>query len=184
MWRLLFLFSGIVIIAALVARWWFGIRVLDGEGKRICRCDLDRWIPAPGDESVVHRADQSASEFGKELRLKALADWKNREPKAAAARESAKRFGLAVPPLSAMVAIFAAIVAKIPIFGALAVVLAATGLATLLGVLSLAPELQAITAAARKLREEKIFRNRDDEDAVIRSAIAHSWNQTLRRFCK
>jgi len=179
MWRLLFLFSAISIAAVLIARWWFGLRVLLAEGPRPCRCDLGRWMPAPEDSAVIHRAEETAEEFGKQLRLKALAEWKEHNPKGAASRESSRRFGMAVPPLSGIVALMAVFVAKIPIFGGLAAFLAATSLAAVLGMLSLAPELQAIMAAARKLRENKSFPNRDDEDAVIQCAIAHAWKESI-----
>jgi hypothetical protein len=179
MWRLLLIFSVIGISAALIARWWYGLRVLKAEGSRTCVCDLDRWLPAPGDEALVHRAEGTAEEFGKQLRLKALSEWREREPKAAGARESSKKFGLAVPPLSGIVVILAVMVAKIPVVGAISVVLAATTLAAILGLLSIAPELQAIMRNARELREKKHFPRRDDEEAVIRCAIAHAWKDAL-----
>ncbi len=179
MFRLLFLLSIIPIAAALIARWFFGMRVLAEDGARGCRCDLGTWMPLPGDTAVVHRAEESAAEFGRQLRIKALAEWRDRDPKAATARESSRRFGMAVPPLSAMIAVFAVLVARIPIMGGISVILAATALACVLGVLSLAPELAAITLAARKLREQKSFPRRDDEDAVIRCAVAHAWKETL-----
>ncbi len=184
MWRLLFLFSAVSIAAVLIARWWFGMRVLLTEGARPCRCDLSRWMPAPEDSAVIHRAEETAEEFGKQLRQKALAEWKEFNPKAAASRESSQRFGMAVPPLSGIVALMAVIVAKIPIFGGLAVFLAATSLSAVLGLLSLAPELQAIMSAARKLRENKSFPNRDDEDAVIQCAIAHAWKESIPPILK
>jgi len=179
MWRLLFLFSILPIAAALGARWFFGMRVLAEDGARPCRCDLGTWMPLPDDKAVIHRAEESAAEFGRQLRLKAMAEWRASDPQAAAARESSRRFGMAVPPLSGIVAVFALIVAKIPVMGLLAIVLAATALASVLGVLSMAPELAAITRAARKLREAKSFPRRDDEDAVIRCAVAHAWKETL-----
>ena len=73
MFRLILFLSIIPIIIALVARFWFGIRVLTLEGKRLCRCDLGKWMPEPGDHELIHRAEESASHFGKELRKKALA---------------------------------------------------------------------------------------------------------------
>lgn len=179
MFRLLLILSIFPIVIALVARWWFGVRVLLMEGRRPCRCDLNRWLPSPGDESVIHRAEESAAEFGAQLRLKALADWPVLDPKAAASRENMRRFGLAVPPLSGVVAVFAVLVGKIPVTGAIAILLGATALAALLGILTLPPELTAISRAARKLREDKGFPNRDDEDAVIRCAIAHAWDLSL-----
>ena len=179
MWRLLLILSVLPIVAALIARWSFGLRVLAQEGARPCRCDLGKWLPLPDDEAVIHRAEESAAEFGRQLRLKAMAEWRETDPKAASARESSRRFGMAVPPLSAMVAVMALIVAKIPIIGGIALVLAATALASVLGVLSMAPEMAAITRAARKLRETGSFPRRDDEDAVIRCAVAHAWKESL-----
>lgn len=179
MWRLLFLFSAIPIVAALVVRWYFGLRILADEGKRPCRCDLGTWMPLPEDSAVIHRAEESASEFGRQLRLKALAEWREQDPKAATARENSRRFGMAVPPLSGVIAVFAVLVAKIPIMGGISCLLAATALASALGVLSLAPEIAAITRASQKLRAAKSFPRRDDEDAVIRCAVAHAWKETM-----
>ena len=179
MWRLLLLISALSIAAALLSRWWFGIRVLAEEGARPCRCDLETWMPIATDTAVIHRAEESAAEFGRQLRIKALAEWFASDPKAAAARENSRRFGMAVPPLSGVIAVFAVLAARIPIIGAVSVVLAATALASALGVLSMAPELAAINRAAKKLRESKSFPRRDDEDAVIRCAVAHAWKETL-----
>jgi hypothetical protein len=179
MWRLLFLLSALPIAAGLIARWFFGLRILDEQGARPCRCDLGTWMPLPEDSAVVHRAEESAAEFGRQLRLKALAEWRERDPQAAVARENSRRFGIAVPPFSGIIAVFAVLVAKIPVMGGISVLLAATALASALGVLSLAPELAAITQAARKVRERKSFPQRDDEDAVIRCAVAHAWKETL-----
>lgn len=179
MFRLLLIFSIIPLAIALAARWWFGVRVLALDGGRPCRCDLSRWFPPPGDTAVVHRAEESADEFGRQLRLKALAEWQERDPRAAASRDKTLRFGTAVPPLSGGVAVLAVIVGKIPMLGALAILLAATALATVMSVLVLVPELTAIARTARKMRDAHHFPRRDDEDAVIRCATAHAWNAAL-----
>lgn len=176
MYRILLILSILPIVIAIIARWWFGLRVLSTDGARACRCDLDRWLPAPGDDAAVHRAENSAAEFGRELRLKALADWQTRDPKAAAARESTRRFGLAVPPLSGIVAVMAVLVGKIPIIGALAILLGATALAAVFSLLTLAPELRAIAHSARGVRKNKSFPDEFDELAVIQCAIAHAWD--------
>ena len=179
MWSILLFFSALLIAASLLARWFMGIRVLANEGVRPCRCDLGRWLPAPADDAKVQRADATAAEFGRQLREKALADWAVRDPKAAAARESSRRFGMAVPPLAGIIAIFALLVAKILPVGALAIFFAATALSAAFGLLSLSPELRAIAVAARKTRETRVFVRRDDEDAVITCAVAHAWKETL-----
>lgn len=179
MFRLILFLSLFPIAIALVARWWFGLRLLTTEGSRLCRCDLTNWMPAPGDDAVIHRAEATAGEFGRQLRLKALAEWAEKDPKAAKAREGARRFGLAVPPLSGVVAVFAVIVGKVPVVGAIAILLGATAVATAIGLLSLPAELAAITRAAGKVRKTKGFPRQDDEDAVIRCAIAHAWEAAL-----
>jgi hypothetical protein len=179
MFRLLLMISLLPIAAALIARWWFGLRVLADEGKQNCRCDLAQWMPAPGDTAVMIRAEKSAAEFGHELRLKALAEWRDQDPKAAAAREGTRRFGRAVPPLSVMVAVFALVVGKIPLAGVFAIVACACAVAAVFGMLTLPHELQAITRSAHNMRRQKSFPKQDDEEAVIRCAIAHAWDETV-----
>jgi hypothetical protein len=174
MWRLLLILSILPIAAAMAARWWFGLRVLADEGKRLCRCNPERW-PARQDNAT----EQTAAEFGRQLRLQALEEWKERDPKAAGARENSRRFGMAVPPMSGIIAVFAFIVAKIGLAGAMAVVASATALSCAFGLLSLAPELRAIAVTARKLRNDRGFPRTGDEDAVVNCAIAHAWKETL-----
>lgn len=179
MFRLILFFSLIPLALALLARWWFGARVLAADGNRPCRCDLTRWLPAPGDAAVIHRAEASAAEFGRQLHLKALAAWRDDNPKAAASRDKSRRFGLAVPPLSGLVAVFAVLVGKVPVIGAITILLGATALATVLALLALPAELTAIARTARRIRDENNFPNRDDQDAVIRCASAHAWTKAL-----
>lgn len=178
MFRLLLLLSLLPIAAALIVRWWCGLRVLATDGKLTCRCDLAQWMPPAGDAAVVHRAEKSAAEFGHELRIKALAEWHDEDPKAAAAREGTRRFGKAVPPLSMMIAVFALLVGKVPFAGALAIVVAAIAITAVLGLLSLPIELQAIARAANRIKKQGSFPSRDDEETVIRCAIAHAWSDS------
>jgi len=179
MFRLILIASLIPIIAGLLARWWFGARVLFLDGNRTCRCDLTRWLPEPGDTAVIHRAEGSAAEFGRQLRVKALAEWQEQAPHAVKSREKSYRFGQAVPPLSAIIAVFAVLVGKVPVFGAVTILLGATALATVFGLLALLPELTAIARTTRKITEENHFPNSDERDAVIRCANALSWTSAL-----
>jgi Zn-dependent membrane protease YugP len=78
-----------------------------------------------------------------------------------------------------VVAVFALLVGKIPVMGAIAIPVGATAIAALMGILTLPPELAAIHRAARKVREDRNFPSRDDEDAVIRCATAHAWDAAL-----
>ena len=174
--RLLLIASLIPIAICLAARWWNGTRVLANLDGTACRCDLKRWLPDPEDESTVHRAEDTAGAFGKQLRLKALAEWKSENLRAWRSRENARRFGMAVPPLSAIIAVFAVIVAKIPLIGLLAVPLAATAISTVIGQLSLPGELAAIARYAKRVRNDHAFPDPDHEEAVIRCACAHAWD--------
>lgn len=176
MYRLILLVSLLPLVLAVVARWWYGLRVLSNEGRRVCRITaagpgawLDRWP----DGSVT------AAELGGALRDDALAAWRSEDPRAAGARVRSLRFGMAVPPLSVVIAVFALLVGKIPLAGALAIPIGATALAAAFGLLSLPAELSAVTRAARWFRESRVIRNDEDEDAVIRCAAAHAWEAAL-----
>ena len=179
MYRLILILAILPLVIALVSRWWFGLRVLATEGTRTCRCDLARWMPAPDDDAAVHRAEKSAAEFGRELRIKALAEWQARDPKAAKAREGTRRFGIAVPPLSGVVAVMGLLVGRIPVIGAFAILLGASALAAAFSLLSLPAELRAIAHSARAMRENKSFPAEIDGLAVIQCAMAHAWDAAL-----
>lgn len=177
MFRVLTLIAALPIIVAFLARWWFGMRILSTAGRRQCSCDLSRWESSFGKENLPPAKNGDARIFAELLRKSALADWKTRDPKAAASREAARRFGMAVPPLSLMIAILAIIVGKIPVIGALAIFLLAIAFSVIISYLSISPELKAILVSSRRLRETGIFHRRDDEDAVIQAAAALAWKE-------
>lgn len=179
MFRLLLFFSLLPLMLALIARWWFGTRVLASHGKRLCRCDLKLWTPASDDENSVHRAEESAEKFGNQLRRKALDEWHESDPKSANSREHSRRFGIAVPPLGGVVAVLAVIAGKIPVLGAFAIFIAAVALSTVLGILALPPELLAIARTSKRIREQRAFPFSEDIDAIARCASAHAWEQAL-----
>jgi hypothetical protein len=178
MWRLILFLSIFPPLIAWACRWWFGLRALAADGGRVCRVDLNRWFPQPGGD-VVLRAEEPANSFGFYLRLHALEKWEQDDPKAAASRKSVQRFGLAVPPLSILIAAFAVLVGKITVIGAFAAVLGMLALACVFSLLALPKELRAVARVAMRLREARSFPRSDDEDAVIRCAIAHVWIDSL-----
>ena len=55
MFRLLLFFSLLPLALTLIARWWFGTRVLASCGKRMCRCDLKLWTPVPGERPEIRQ---------------------------------------------------------------------------------------------------------------------------------
>ncbi|QTN31391.1 hypothetical protein HZ994_03290 [Akkermansiaceae bacterium] len=177
MFRFLIILAVLPILAAFAARWWFGMRVLSGAGRRQCSCDLSRWENAFGKTHLPPSKNGDARIFAEMLRNAALADWKTRDPKAAAAREGSRRFGMAVPPLSLMIAVLAIIVGKLPVVGAIAIFLFAIAFSVVISYLSISPELRAILTAARRLRDTGAFHRRDDEDAVIEAASALVWKE-------
>jgi hypothetical protein len=176
MYRLLIIVSLLPIIIAMIVRWWMGKRVLATVGKRGCQCDLTRWFPPGGDNSLIRRSSDNAANFGHELRLMAIEAWREENPQAAKTRANTHRFGAAVPPLATMVAAFALLVGKLPVMGVFAILFAAIALAAAMSLLGLPAELHAITRHAKRIRSEKSFPDPGEEQAVIDCAIAHAWN--------
>jgi hypothetical protein len=177
--RLIFLLSMVPIAVVLALRWWHGTRVLAGESARTCRCDLSKWLPPVDDSSVVHRAEGNAVEFGADLRKKAMDAWEVEHPAAFRARYNARRFGMAVPPLSCLIALLAVIAMRIPPIGLVVIPLAATAVAGVLAVMSLPGELAAIARHIAKVGRDRAFPDRDDEASVFRCAVAHAWDLAL-----
>lgn len=176
--RLLILIAALPIAAAFLVRWWLGLRVLSSEGRRQCSCDLALWEKTFGTENPPPSKSGDARIFAETLRKHALNDWKTRDPKAATSREGVRRFGMAVPPLSLMIVILGIIVGRIPAIWAIPVFLLALACAVIVSYLSIAPELNAMLIAARRLRGSGVFHRRDDEDAVITAATALVWKES------
>lgn len=175
--RFLILLAAVPIIAAFIARWWLGLRVLSSSGRRQCSCDLALWEKSFGVENPPPSKSGDALIFAETLRKAALADWKTREPKAAASREGVRRFGMAVPPLSLLIVILGVVVGRIPAIWAIPVFLLAIAVAIIFSYLSVAPELNAMITASRRLRAGGAFHRRDDEDAVIAATTALVWKE-------
>jgi len=150
MHRLLLVASLIVIAAALAARWWFVLRIL-----------------AQADDEAGNDTTPP-SRRGAELHHAALAQWQCDDAKDAALRNAQLRFGMAVPPLSLLVAIFAAAVGRVPLALALTIPLAATALSVLVGFSGLPRELMALS---RHISGRTGIRA---DDPGIRCALAHA----------
>lgn len=176
----LLLFISLVSLACVLGiRWWQVVRVLETKGSLKCRCDLSVWTPAPGDSSTLHRADGVAGDFGMALRAKALSKWHDEQPKLAGARESVRRFGVAVPPLTLLILIFAVLVGKTPVLMAISVWIAVVVLTTAYSYLGLAPELAAIGREVVKAKKTNSFPVGQDLDSIASCAVAHAWNQAV-----
>ncbi len=166
-------------LLAMAARWWFGTRVLATDGPRTCRAALDRWLPEPERPEAARRADETAHVIGFHLWRHAQREWQQTDAQGAKARSRARRFGIIAPPFSVVIATFALIVGKMHLLGAFAMVIAAIALAALCSTLTLAGELRAVANTANRLRKARTFTNQDDEQAVVRCAMAHAWHQSL-----
>ncbi|MFM2196639.1 MAG: hypothetical protein RLZZ505_71 [Verrucomicrobiota bacterium] len=175
--RFLILLAAVPIIAAFIARWWLGLRVLSSAGRRQCSCDLALWEKSFGAENAPPSKSGDALIFAETLRKAALADWKTREPKAAASREGVRRFGMAVPPFTLLIVILGVIVGRIPAIWAVPAFLFAIAVAVIFSYLSVAPELNAMLTASRRLRASGAFHRRDDEDTVIAATTALVWKE-------
>lgn len=177
MLRLLILLAALPIIAAFIARWWLGLRVLSSAGRQQCSCDLALWEKTFGAENLPPSNSGDAKIFAATLRKSALTDWKTREPKSAASREGVRRFGMAVPPLSLLIVILGILVGRVPVVWAIPVFLTAIAVAIIFSYLSIAPELNAMLVASRRLRASAVFHRRDEEDAVIAATKALVWKE-------
>lgn len=175
--RLLILLAALPIIITLVVRWWFGLRLLKSSAELQCSCNLEKWKQTFDEQHLPPSPSGNLIIFAELFRKSALADWRVRDKKAAIAREGTRRFGMAVPPLTAMVVIVGIFVGRItPSYG-IAIFLIATAFSAVIAYLSIAPEIHAILTTARSLRTSGIFHRRDDEDAVIQAAVAISWKE-------
>lgn len=179
MFRALLIISCLPIALAVAARWWFGLRVLAAIGTRECRVDLTRWPQRTTAENPVIRSQQKINDLGAELREQALVAWRAIDPSLPKIRDNAKQFGLAAPPLSIMIAVFAVVLGKVSVSTALIGVAAITSFAVLLDLLSFPNELRAITFHAQTRLKQGGIPNRDEAVTVLRSAIAHAWQQAL-----
>ena len=160
-------------------RWWYGIRVLATQGPRMCRADLDKWLPQPEDSVVARRSEETAHVIGFHLWQYALRDWEKQDPKAAKARRKTKRLGTVLPPFTVLIVAFMLVLGKVHIVGAFALFFCAIALSALFGYLTLAAELKEVARASNRLRKAGAFRLRDDEDAVVECAMAHAWHQAM-----
>lgn len=175
--RLLILIAALPILITLAVRWWFGLRLLKSSAQLQCHCDLDKWKQTFGEKYLPVSASGDLIIYADLFRKSALADWLVRDKKTAISREGTRRFGMAVPPLTAMIVILGALVQRIPIPYGIAIFLLATAFSAVIAYLSIAPEINAILTTARRLRSSGIFHRRDDEDAVIQAAVAISWKE-------
>lgn len=175
--KLLIILAVIPIVAAFVIRWWYGIRVLASASRTRCTCDLDLWENRLGPVHLPPDRTGDARQHGALLRAAALEEWQQRDPKASKSREGARRFGMAVPPLALMVAILAMLVGRMNPFYLLPAFLLAIAVSVIISYLSITAELNAILITSRRLRETRIYRRRDDEDAVIEAANALAWKE-------
>ncbi len=179
MLRIFLLASILTIAAALIARWWFGRRVLMSDGRRPCRPDRIRWETYLGKNPPLETEEAPAVELGKVLRMAALADWRTRDPKRAKAREGARKFGMAVPPLGLIIAIFAILSGRAGTYAGVVIFLGAVAFSVLTHLLTLGTELTAVAIMNRRLKDSRSFSRRDDEDAVAGCSLAHVWDQAI-----
>jgi hypothetical protein len=175
--RLLILISIIPILITFAVRWWLGIRLLKSNQNIQCRCDLEKWKESFGEEHLPAFPSGDLITVAELFRKTTLTEWRMSNPKAAASRESTRRFGVAVPPLTAMVVILGMLVGRIPPAYGIAGFLLATAFTAVLSYVSIAPEIHAILTSAKRLRASGACHRRDDEDALIQLAIAISWKE-------
>jgi hypothetical protein len=175
MWQLLILVSSVPIAALLLLRSWWGLRVLKSVGARTVSAAPQRWLAITG----CPASPPTAAAAGRELRQAALDDWRAREPGQVKAWESARRFGMAAPPLAVVIVLLGIIAARIQPMLGIAGVCVLVALAAVFNLLHLGAEIRAIAAVATRVRESRAFHRQDDEEAVISCATAHAWCEAV-----
>lgn len=174
LWRLLFLVSALALAAGLAARGWFGGGVKLRLGKRTCATFRNAWQARFGAEP-----ETTAWECGEQIRHAALTEWKQRDATAWQRRAAMMRFGQIIPPLSIVIGVLGALVGRVPVFGALALVLTTTAVATVFSLSSISTELAAVERLLGEVRAQGLFAS--DEDFELASACARAavWDHML-----
>lgn len=175
--RLLIIIAVVPILITFILRWWFGLRHIASLKTQQCTCNLEKWQDTLGDGYLPASSSGDLIIYADLLRKSALADWKIRDSKTAISREASRRFSMAVPPLTAMIVILGAVVGRVPPVYAIAIFLLSIAFTASVSYLSLAPELKAILVTSRRVRDRRIFPRKDDEDAVIQTAISLAWKE-------
>jgi hypothetical protein len=175
--RLLIVIALLAILIALAVRWWFGLRLLKSYAELSCSSDLEKWKQTFGEIHLPTSSSADLITYADLFRKVAMADWRERDKKSAISREGTRRFGMAVPPLTAMIVILGIMVGRITPTYAIAIFLLATAFSAVISYLSIAAEINALTISARRLRSSGIFSRRDDEDAIIQAAVALTWKE-------
>lgn len=120
--------------------------------------------------------DSSARAHGKSALEVGLTLLLIRNPKVIARRQWALRFGQVFPVFTAIVAIFALLVAKLKVGWLLAVIAASLGSASCAQILTLIANLQAASLATTILDRKHIYPHSHDEKAVITATKAWAWH--------
>ena len=102
-----------------------------------------------------------------------------RKPKLIARRRWAIRFGLVFPIFTTMVTVFALVVTRFGALWALAAILASCGLAAWAQLAALTAEREAAELATVVLEKKRIFPRLSDEEAIVSATRAHAWRSIL-----
>lgn len=102
-----------------------------------------------------------------------------RDPKAVARRRWAIRFGHVFPVFTAMVVVFALVVARLAGLWGFGILMASCGLAACAQLLALTAERRAADLACVVLEKKRIFPRLSDEEAVTAVTRAWAWRSVL-----
>jgi Zn-dependent membrane protease YugP len=123
--------------------------------------------------------NQSAYAHGRAAILVGLYLLSLRDPKSMDRRRWAIRFGHVFPIFTTMVIVFAVVVAKMPLGWGIAGVLVSLALAAGAQMLTLQTERQAAELACVVIEKKRIFPRLSEEEDVLASVRAWSWNGLL-----
>ncbi len=178
-WQLVILVSCLPVALVVLLRLWFGARVLKSKSHLEIQPDSGKWRRAIGSGEETPATPATAGEAGLALRKAALDEWRRRDAAQAKAWQSARYFGMAVPPLAVVIVILGMVATRVPFKMGAALVCLLLALAVVFNLLHLGAEIRSIARAAASLRKTGAFRRLAEEEAVISCATAHAWNQAV-----
>lgn len=170
--RIFIILSLVPLVISLVARWYFGTRILFLERDHSCR--------------LLHSHEtETAVTLGRRWRRAAIKRWIIDHPRTAKKRQHALRFGLILPPLTLIACILSILAFKMSVLTGLAIFLLILTLAIVANWLTLPSEILAIQDKSSYLIDDQTkVKNIKDEPTILVCAIAHSWDDSVPPMLK
>lgn len=177
--RILIVVSLLMLVGAMVARWWFWARMRE-QGRRVeCAISVGEMLGRLGLPAGRNAELKDAAALGSALREAGLV-LMEREGLALAKRRRLGWWNLRVmPALVALIAVFSMVSKWAPFQWVLAIGILVIAGHVAVRVSGLSVELEAVKRGWEELQKHVRFRRMDEEEAVLRCARASVWETIL-----